>query len=110
MKPPLYLFGWPGRVGGSETKLAATAHLLARDFAITWVPNERARLGERSARGWIAAHGMRAAAWEDLPGNLRGWGLALCNIPFLTEGHAAQAKVRLWPRHRAVWRWALGDG
>ena len=93
-KPPLTLFGWPGKVGGSETKLAAVAKLMAGEFAITWVPNVRRSLSDRSGRGWIAAHGMRAAAWEELPPRLRGWGVALCNIPFLTEGRAAEAKGR----------------
>lgn len=94
VKPPLHLFGWPGALGGSETKLTALGALLAGDFQITWVPNDRASLGDRRARAWIARHGMRAAAWEELPARLRGWGVALCNIPFLTDGRVAEAKLR----------------
>ena len=94
MKAPLYLFGWPSALGGSETKLAATAGLLAGDFAITWVPNDAGVLGERRTRAWLVRHGMAAAAWEELPRRLQGTGLALCNIRFLTEGRALEARMR----------------
>ncbi len=47
-KPPLTLFGWPGALGGSETKLTALGKLLSRDFQITWVPNDDAALIARS--------------------------------------------------------------
>ena len=93
-KPPLTLFGWPGALGGSETKLTALGKLLSREFAITWVPNDDAALRERSARAWIAAHGMKAARWDELPRRLSGWGVALCNIPFLTTGRVLEARGR----------------
>ena len=93
-KPPLTLFGWPGALGGSETKLTALGKLLSRDFQITWVPNDDAALRERSARAWIAAHGMKAARWDELPRRLSGWGVALCNIPFLTTGRVLEARGR----------------
>ena len=94
LKPPLYLLGWPAWVGGSEADACATAELLAGVFDVVWVPNAGAALAERSARGWLASRGMRAARWGDLPRRLAGVGLAMCNIPFLTEGRAAVAAGR----------------
>lgn len=93
-KPPLYLMAWPASVGGSETKTGATAELLAGLYDIVWVPNDDASLSDRKALKWITSRGMRAARWADLPRKLAGTALAMCNIPFLTEGRAAEAKGR----------------
>jgi hypothetical protein len=59
-----------------------------------WVPNDDASLADRKALKWIESRGMRAARWADLPRKLAGTALALCNIPFLTDGRAAEAKGR----------------
>ena len=93
-KDPLYLMSWPAAVGGSETKTTATAELLADEWDIVWVPNEDASLADGKALEWITSRGMRAARWADLPRKLAGTALAMCNIPFLTEGRAAEAKGR----------------
>ena len=85
---------WPASVGGSETKTGATAELLADLYDIVWVPNDDASLADRKALKWIDSRGMRAARWADLPRKLAGTALALCNIPFLTDGRAAEAKGR----------------
>ena len=85
---------WPASVGGSETKTGATAELLSGLYDIVWVPNEDASLSDRKALKWITSRGMRAARWADLPRKLAGTALAMCNIPFLTEGRAAEAKGR----------------
>ena len=85
---------WPASVGGSETKTGATAELLAGLYDIVWVPNDDASLSDRKALKWITSRGMRAARWADLPRKLAGTALAMCNIPFLTEGRAAEAKGR----------------
>lgn len=46
-RPFLYLLGWPGHLGGADTKLAHLLALLHQDLQITVVPNESRHLQSR---------------------------------------------------------------
>ena len=49
-RPPLYLIGVPGRVGGASTKLFHLIRLLQRDYQITLVAPDIAVLKDKEVR------------------------------------------------------------
>jgi hypothetical protein len=89
----LYIFGWPGSVGGASTKLAHLLRLLHGHFPIVVVPNEKEELQDAEWTPRLRALGITACAFEDLPERLEGWGLSLCNFDFLMSAR--------WPELRA---------
>ncbi len=94
--PPqrLYLFGWPSRYGGADTKVAHLLKLLHRDFKITVVPNWRKQLDET---GWVESLRrleISVATLSSLPRRLEGVGLGICNDKFFSLGICKQAKER----------------
>jgi glycosyltransferase involved in cell wall biosynthesis len=89
----LYIFGWPGAVGGASTKLAHLLRLLSGRFSIVVVPNEPSEVDET----WVEFLRALEARWclfEELPQRLEGWGLSLCNFEFLLGRRWAEARAR----------------
>ena len=90
----LYIFGWPGAVGGASTKLAHLLRLLHRRFPIVLVPNELDDLQDGDWNRFIATLEVQPCAFENLPQRLEGWGLALCNFEFLLSPKWAEVRSR----------------
>lgn len=94
LRPPLYLFGLPGSVGGASTKVAHLIRLLHRSFSITVVPPSVQFLKEREVRRHIEPYGIPARLLKELPRELDGVGLGVCDQYFFTAGTAREAKAR----------------
>jgi glycosyltransferase involved in cell wall biosynthesis len=84
--PPLYFFNWPSKVGGADTKFAHLLRLLCREAEITVVPNSADRLAEDEWRQRIESLGAKAALREELPLEMHGWAVSLCNEAFFSKG------------------------
>jgi hypothetical protein len=93
-KPGLFIFGWPGWVGGADTKLAHLIPLLCRDFSITVIPNRAELLRQQEWVDYLRRHGATCCSLAELGGKLDGAALAMCNARFFTDGLAAMAKER----------------
>ena len=110
---PIYFFNWPSNVGGADTKFVHLLLLLHRDYDITVVPNTREQFGQVQWRRWLASLGVKAALLEDLPQELSGWGLSLCNGKFWGEGLGIEAHRRglriIWSSEM-MWHHAGGIG
>lgn len=89
-----FFFNWPSPVGGADTKLAHVLRLLGPLVDITVVPNHRSQLEQADWAAWVAACGCRAALLEDLPAQLEGWAVSLCNTEFLKSGVLFEARRR----------------
>ena len=90
----LYIFGWPDLIGGASTKLAHLLRLLHRRFPIVLVPNEATELDDPVWTTILRASGVQSSAYEDLPQQLQGWGLSLCNFDFLMSPRWAEVRRR----------------
>lgn len=88
-KPNLYIFGWPGFLGGADSKLAHLVPLLSDHFRITVVPNRAKLLEQREWTEFLKRHGVSYSSLAALNGNLSGTALSMCNPHFFT-GHLAQ--------------------
>ena len=90
----LYICGVPGKIGGASTKIAHLIKLLHRDFAITVVLPQIGFCKDREVRQLTEPHGVRCVLVKDLPKQLEGVALALCELHFFTSGAAREAKAR----------------
>lgn len=88
----LLVFGWPGYIGGADTKLAHLLPLLHRDLDITVVPNDSYRLEEKVWTRFLDQLGISYCTLDQLPPKLDGYALALSNHRFFTERVAHRAK------------------
>src|SRR5438093_4446287 len=93
-RPPLYLFGVPGPVGGAATKIAHLIRLLNRDFTITVLPPAAGFLKDRDFRRHTEPFGIGAAILKDLPKKLDGVGIAVCETEIFSSGRAREIKAR----------------
>jgi len=93
-KPNLFIFGWPGFVGGADTKLAHLVPLLCDDFAVTVVPNSAALLEQKRWTDFLSQHGASYSSLADLGKTLTGTALSMCNLHFFTGNLARMAKER----------------
>src|SRR5262245_33476175 len=73
------VFGWPGYIGGADTKLAHLLPLLHRELDITLVPNDSHRLEEQVWTKFLDQLGITYCTFEQLPPKLEGYALALSN-------------------------------
>ena len=94
IKPPLYLFGVPGKVGGAATKITHLIRLLHRDFQITVVPPSHQSAKDREVRSLMEPFQVRAVPLKELPKQLDGVGLAICERDFFATGRARELKER----------------
>ena len=100
IKPRVYIFGWPGYVGGADTKLHHLLLLLHECCEITVVPNEARHLKDETWTRLLDNLAVRYALLDDLPTKLEGVALSLCNDSFFSERIAHRAKER---GLRVVW-------
>lgn len=99
-KVKLYWFNWPSHIGGADTKFVHLLSLLSRDFDLTVVPNGPQYLEQKTWRDYLDSLCVRAALLEDLPGQVDGWAVSMCNQAFFGEGQAAEMQRR---GARVVW-------
>ena len=92
--PKLYLVGVPGPVGGAATKIAHLLRLLRRDFDITLVAPDIAALRDKQVRTSLEREKAPYALLKDLPKQLEGVALAICDADFFTSGRARELKAR----------------
>src|SRR5438876_3673889 len=92
--PNLHVFGVPGKLGGAATKIAHLIKLLHRDFAITVVLPQIGFCKDKEVRQITEPHGVRCVLVKDLPKQLEGVALAVCELHFFTSGAAREAKAR----------------
>ena len=88
----VYLFGWPGHMGGASTKFAHLIWLLHRQYSITVVALEKSDLAEGWWRRWLDDNRIAYCWIGRLPKRLRGWGVSLCNCEFV--GSEAWVEMR----------------
>jgi len=79
----VYLFGWPGHMGGASTKFAHLIWLLHRQYPITVVALEESALAEGWWRRWLDDNRIAYCWIGHLPKRLYGWGVSLCNCEFV---------------------------
>jgi glycosyltransferase involved in cell wall biosynthesis len=94
MAKDLFLFGWPSHYGGADTKVAHLLRLLHRAFRITVVPNWLHQLGQRTWTERLDRLGIRYATLDQVPPQLDGVGLAVCNDLFFSHGIHREARAR----------------
>lgn len=82
----LYYFGWPSAYGGADTKAAHLLQLLAGHLEITVIPNFPQQLNQSRWTSFLDSLGIRYRTLDQLPGNLTGVALALCNDQFFVRG------------------------
>jgi glycosyltransferase involved in cell wall biosynthesis len=93
-KPSVWIFGWPGFVGGADTKLHHLLLLLHAHCHLTVVPNDARLLQMPFWTGLMDRLGVKYALLESLPPRLEGFALALCNESFFTDRIAHRARER----------------
>jgi glycosyltransferase involved in cell wall biosynthesis len=81
----LYVFGWPGSIGGASTKLHHLLRLLRHEYQITVVPYERCNWEQDPWARELSGLGIHYCHFSDLPERLDGWGLSLCHGEFLNS-------------------------
>jgi glycosyltransferase involved in cell wall biosynthesis len=90
----VFVFGWPSRLGGADTKLADLLRLLHGSFAITCVPNDPAQLHDRSWTAFLDELGVAYGTLDSLAPRLDGVALSLSNQAFFTAGIAQRAREK----------------
>ena len=92
--PKLYLVGIPGKIGGASTKILHLMRLLHGDFQITLVAPEIAVLKDKEVRRSLEPYGIPGTLLKDLPRQLDGVALGICDKDFFVSGRAREAKAR----------------
>jgi glycosyltransferase involved in cell wall biosynthesis len=94
MKPNLYLFGVPGKVGGAATKIRHLILLLRHDFKITVVSSNIAAAKDKDIRTFLQTIAVPFCLHKDLPEKTEGIALAICEVDFFTTKRAEDVKRR----------------
>jgi glycosyltransferase involved in cell wall biosynthesis len=90
----LYIVGVPGSVGGASTKLVHLLKLLRRDFKMAVVAPELWVCKDKRIRDILTPLGVPVAPLKDLPRQLSGVALGMCDAEFFSSGRAQQLKAR----------------
>lgn len=91
-RPNLVFFGWPGEIGGADTKLAHLLLLLHKHAKITVVPNFSEQLNEVKWADYLKQLGIDSKRWDELPTRMNGFAIALSNQCFFTHSICRRAK------------------
>jgi glycosyltransferase involved in cell wall biosynthesis len=89
----IYWFNWPSHIGGADTKFFHLLSLLSAEYKIFVIPNEAYYLDTP----WfeeIKKFSIEICLFENLPQQMEGVAIALCNGPFLDKGWAKEMKQR----------------
>jgi len=88
--PPLYVFQWISDLGGADTRLKELLILLAKDFAITCIPNDISRLNEKQNTDFLDHLGIKYCMPNNLPKRLSGFAYSNCNFRLFSEKERIQ--------------------
>jgi glycosyltransferase involved in cell wall biosynthesis len=87
-------------VGGASTKIVHLLRLLRNDYEITLVAPDVAVMRDKDVRHLLEPYGVACALVKDLPKDLVGVALAICDRDFFACGRARELKAR---GLRVVW-------
>jgi glycosyltransferase involved in cell wall biosynthesis len=90
----VYLFGWPGTLGGASTKFAHLVRLLHAHQPITVVTPRKGQLNDERWTQWLKQYRVPCCAIDSLPARLRGWGVSLCDFEFLGSPEWVEMRKR----------------
>ena len=90
----LYFFGWPSEYGGADTKAVHLLKLLAGHLEITVIPNFPKQLNQSRWTAFLDSLNIHYTSLDQLPGNLNGVALAICNDQFFVRGLCNEAIKR----------------
>lgn len=90
----VYLFGWPGTIGGASTKFAHLVRLLHRRYPVTVVSLDPNDLHDIRWTTWLEDHQVPCCRIEHLPKRLSGWGISLCNSEFIGSARWTEMRRR----------------
>ncbi len=90
----LFLFGVPGIVGGAATKIGHLIKLLHGHFTTTVVLPHISWRKDKDVKQLTEPYGVRCVLLKDLPKQLEGVALAICEKEFFSSGTAREAKAR----------------
>ncbi len=79
----VYLFGWPGMMGGASTKFAHLIWLFHGRYDLTVVALDATDLLDECWTSWFRENRIRYCGLDDLPKRLKGWGISICNSLFI---------------------------
>src|SRR5437763_6150463 len=94
MENSVYLLGVPGNSGGAATKIAHLIKLLNRDFRITDVLPNISWCKDREVKQLTEPYGVRCCLLKELPKEVNGIGLAVCEKEFFSSPQAREVKAR----------------
>jgi hypothetical protein len=89
-QPKLYLIGIPGRIGGASTKILHLLRLLRDDFAITVLLPDIRYFKDAKVRQVLGPFGVPYTLLKELPKQLEGVALGICDGDFFTAGRARE--------------------
>src|SRR6266576_2732422 len=92
--PKLYLVGIPGRIGGASTKILHLLRLLRNDFKITVVLPDIGYVKDKHVRRDLEPYGIPYTLLKELPKQLDGVALGICERDFFISGRARELKAR----------------
>src|SRR5262249_26112298 len=90
----VFIFNWPGFIGGADTKLAHLLWLLHKHVELTLIPNRKGLLRQRHWTPLLDRLGIGYMMFDQLPRRLEGIGFAPCQEPFFRDRIAHRAKEK----------------
>ena len=93
-KPPLYIVGIPGRLGGASTKIVHLIRLLRDIFEITIVAPNPSLRSDPDVRRLLEPLKVPCVLPKELPGSLGGVALGVCDGEFFSSGRARDLRRR----------------
>ncbi len=93
-RPNLFVFGVPGKIGGAATKIRHLIYLLKEVLDITVILNHLSWLKNQEVTQFLKRQGVRCCLVKDLPAQLTGTALVICEVDFFATGGAREVKRR----------------
>lgn len=94
MKKKVYIYGWPGVIGGTTTKFTHLVEVLAPLCQLTFIPHERKLLSEKPTIAFLKSWGASIIELHDLPNRVEGVAIAAAALDFFERGLARRLKER----------------
>lgn len=94
MKPKVFLFGPPGKLGGAATKIWDLLWLLRDDVDFCLVLRNRKLQKDREIKEAVRETGIRVAFENELPSRMEGVALVICELDIFSTGRAQRIKER----------------
>lgn len=90
----LFIVGIPGKVGGAATKIRHLIYLLKDEYDLTVVLNHVSWLKDQHVIRFLKQQEVRHCLLKDLPEQLAGIALVICEVDFFITGAAQAVKRR----------------